>query len=175
MDAIVAAIALGDLRHLDNFVRILRSLGVPRGGEPERTLFHRLSDEPVHLFLFGGIGRPLIESAHHPLHLLRRDAGSDVDRYAAVHHRVEVAGKCRPIGFDAVALAMLEPIFFQHRALERRHGLAFTDDIQGHALAHFALGVAIGDQRLIAVRVHVDIAGRNHSSFGRNRPLAGRD
>ena len=54
--------------------------------------------------------------------------------------------------------AMLGAILFQDRAFQRRHRLALADDIQRHALAHFALGVAVGNNRLIAMRVHVDIA-----------------
>ena len=62
------------------------------------------------------------------------------------------------------------PVFLQDRAFERRHGLAFADNIQRHALAHFAFGVAVGDDRLIAVRVHVDIAGRHDVAFSRDSP-----
>ena len=61
---------------------------------------------------------------------------------------------------------MLEAILFQDRPFERRHGLAFADDVQRHALAHFAFSVTIGDDGLIAVRVHIDEARRNHVSLG---------
>ncbi len=56
-------------------------------------------------------------------------------------------------------LAMLGAVLFEDRAFQRRHRLAFANNIQCHALAHFAFGVAIGDQRLIAMGMHVDVAG----------------
>ena len=139
---------------------------------PKRALFHRLGDEPIHLLLFGGIGRPFFEAANHALYLLRRNTGGDVDRDPAAHHCVEIAGKGFPVGFDAVAFAMLGAVLFQDRAFQRRHRLAFADDVQRHALAHFALGVAVGDQRLIAVRMHVDIARRDDITLRRDRALS---
>ena len=69
--------------------------------------------------------------------------------------------------------AMLGAVFFEDRAFQGRHRLAFADDVQRHALAHFALGIAVGDDRLIAVGMHVDIAGRDHQALGRDRPRAG--
>src|ERR1044072_1477653 len=49
---------------------------------------------------------------------------------------------------------MFGPIFFEDRSFERRHRLALADDVQSHALTHFALCVAVIDHGLIAVRVH---------------------
>src|SRR5581483_10512078 len=171
--AIIAAVASGDSGHLDDLAGILRSLGVPRGGEPERALFHRLGHQAIHFFLLRRAGRPLLEAADHAFHLLRRDAGGDVDRHAAAPDRVEISGEGFPVGLDAVAFAVLGPIFLEDRSFERRHGLALADDVQGHALAHFALGVAVVDHRLIAVGVHVDVTGRDDVAFGGNRARAG--
>src|SRR4029453_1126950 len=86
VDAVVTTIAPDDLGHLGNFVRIFRSLRVPRSGKAERALFHRLDDEAIHLLLFRSIRRPLVESHADTLYLLRRDTRGDVDRYAALHH-----------------------------------------------------------------------------------------
>src|ERR1051325_824900 len=60
---------------------------------------------------------------------------------------------------------MLEPILLENRACQGCNSLALADDIESHALAYFALRVAVGDQRLIAMRVHIDVAGRNDPSF----------
>ena len=68
---------------------------------------------------------------------------------------------------------MLESIFFEHCAFQRRHCLALADDIEGNSLAHFTFGIAVGDDRLIAVGVHVDVAGTHNQTFGRNGALAG--
>ncbi len=170
--AVVTAVAIGDLGHLDHLAGTLRTLGMPCRSEAQSPLFHRLRDQPVHFFLFCGIRRPLFEAAYHALHLLRRHTGSDVDRDTAAHHRVEITGKSRPVGLDAVALAVFQPVLFQNRAFERRHGLALADNIQRHALADFAFGIAVGDQGLIAVRVHVDVARRDHIAFCRDRALS---
>ena len=61
---------------------------------------------------------------------------------------------------------MLGAIFLQYRTRKRCDRLALTDDIQRHPLAHFALGVAVGDEGLVAVRVHVDETRRDHISLG---------
>src|SRR6185503_4557198 len=67
---------------------------------------------------------------------------------------------------------MFQPIFFQDRPLERRNGLALADDVERHTLPYFALRIAIRDNWLVAVRVHVDIARRDHIAFGRNGALS---
>src|SRR5262245_28080758 len=173
MHAVVAAIALHDLGHFNNLFRTLRPFGVPRRGETERAFFHRLSDQPIHFLLLRRIGRALLKTANHALHLLGRNTGSDIDGNTAAPDRVEVARERRPIRFDAVSLAVLEAILLQDRALEGRHRLAFTDDIQGHALPHFAFGIAVGNDRLIAVRVHVDETRSYDIIFGGDSALAG--
>src|ERR1043166_6157032 len=68
---------------------------------------------------------------------------------------------------------MFEPILFQHGTCQRRHRLALADNIQGHSLANLTFGIAVGNQWLVAMRMHVDITGGYDSPFSRNRPLAG--
>jgi len=132
---------------------------VPRRREAQRAFFHCLRHEPIHLLLLGGMGRPLVKAHYHALYLLRRYTGGNVDRYAVFHHAVKISRECLPIGFDAVAPPMLETVFFQHCAFQRRHGLAFADNIQRHPLPHLAFGITVGNQRLVAVGMHVDVAG----------------
>ncbi len=123
--------------------------------------------------MLAGTGGPFFKAAYHPLDLLRRDAGGHIDRSPVLHQPVEVIGEGFPVGLDAVALSVLEPIFFEDGAFQRRHGLALADNIQGHSLAHFTFGIAVGDDGLITVSVHVDVAGAHNKAFGRNGPLAG--
>jgi hypothetical protein len=86
---------------------------------------------------------------------------------------MKVAGKCRPISLDAVTLAMLGAVLFENGPFERRNRLTLANDVQRHALAHFAFGVAVSDHGLVAVRVRVDVTRCDHAAFRRNSALAG--
>src|SRR5690348_18332846 len=63
---------------------------------------------------------------------------------------------------------MLESIFLQYRAFEGRNSLAFTDDIQRDTLTNFAFGIAIRNDRLIAMGVHIDKSRRDDVTFRRD-------
>src|SRR5512144_2337943 len=63
---------------------------------------------------------------------------------------------------------MLESVFLQNRAFEGRNSLAFADDIQGDALANFAFGIAIRNDRLVAVGMHIDKPRCDNVAFRRD-------
>ena len=162
MHAVVAAVLPHHPGHGDHLIRVLRPFGVPRGGEPQRTLFHGLGHVAVHALLLLRAGRTFPEAHHHALDLLRRHAGSHVHGDAAGRKPLEVLAERAPVRLDAVPVAVLGHILLEHRPHQRRHGLAFADDVEGHALADLALTVAVRDQRLVAVGVHVDVSRRHH-------------
>ena len=91
----------------------------------------------------------------------------------SVHNFVEIAGEGFPIGLDAMTFAMLDAVLLEDRAFQGCHRLAFADDVQRHTLTDFALGIAVGDQRLIAMGMHVDVTRGNHQTLRRDRPRAG--
>ena len=113
VNSVVAPVTPRHLGHVDDFIGILGASCMPRRGEAERALFHRLRDEAIHLLPLGSACRSLIESDNYALDLLGRDARGDVDGDAAVHDFFEIAGEGTPIGLDSVSPPMLESVFFQ--------------------------------------------------------------
>src|SRR5205807_110153 len=51
-------------------------------------------------------------------------------------------------------------------ALERPGRLSFAKDFGRHALTNFALGVAVFQEDVVGMRMHVDEAGSNDQSLG---------
>src|SRR3989338_1822772 len=172
MNSVVTAVALYHLGHLDHLMRIFRSFRMPRGSETQSALFHSLGNQAVHLFLLFTCSGPLLIANHYLLDLLGRNSGGDIDRNTPLHHAFKIAAKSAPISLNAVASSMLDAVLLQNGSRKRGDSLALTDNVHSHPLAHLALGIAISDQRLIAVSVHVDVSGGHHQPLGGNGPVA---
>ena len=69
---------------------------------------------------------------------------------------------------------LMSPICFDrallHRVVERAHRAAFAEDLRRHALPDFALGAAVGDQRVRRPRQHVDEARCDRQAGRHRRP-----
>ena len=77
-----------------------------------------------------------------------------------------IAGEVGPSYVHAVPEPLLFPVFCGGGALHGPDAVAFPYDVQSHTLAHFALGVSIGQNSDVAVGMEVDESGTHHQPAG---------
>ena len=135
------------------------------GGHAVRALLHRVGDEPRHPLELLRFRRALVVAHHELADLAEADVRQQVDRRLAALDRREVAGEVAPAPLGGRLL--------------RRDRSALADHLGGHALADLALGVAVGQQREVGVRVRIDEPGGERPCRGRRwsaspRPTPGR-
>ena len=105
MRRVVAAIAGHRLRHVEHFVRMLRSAALEARHQPPRAFFHRSRDELHHALALRGRGRTRLESHHHAPHLLGGDVRDRVDRDALLLEAREVLRERGPVGRGTILTA----------------------------------------------------------------------
>ncbi|MEZ5417726.1 MAG: hypothetical protein R2708_10315 [Vicinamibacterales bacterium] len=156
---VVAAVAGHGARHLQHLLRVLGAAALEARHQSPGALLHRPGDEAHHVAALGRRGLGAVVAHHHAPHLLRRDVRDGVHRDALALETVEVLRERPPVGRRAVGPGFLEMV-------ARRRARALAGDVERHALAHLALGGAVGQQRHLRVRMEIDEAGRHHQARG---------
>lgn len=99
--------------------------------------------------------------------IIDADIRSDIHGDACLLHRVEISAERGPRNRLAIDRRSVGGQF----AFERPRGLAFAKNFCRHALTDFALSVAIFQQNIIGMRVHIDESGCDDQSLGVNFPM----
>jgi hypothetical protein len=122
------------------------------GRDAGRALPHRGRHEVLHLLQLAGRGRTVVVADDHLARRAEAHVRQEIDGDALLLEQAEVAGEVRP------------RLRGGGRRL-RRNRARLADDLCGHALADLALRVAVGHERHVGMRVHVDEAGRDDAAL----------
>jgi hypothetical protein len=123
-------------------------------------LFHRGGDHGLHRFHVGRRRRAIVSPDDQLAHGAEADVRQQVDRDAVLREHAEVAVEVGPARRARFAVA----------DAPRRDRIRLADHLRRDTLPDLALGVAVGDQRDVRVRVHVDEARREHPAARVDRP-----
>ena len=163
-----------DLRERDQFVGGGKHVGRidEPGGEAQGTVAHGLVNQLLHLVhLFRS--RPSVDIAQDVFpDLATTRVGSDVDRNSLALDARKIFAQGRPVSLDAQRLqAPVEGCGGRAEDGPGRIGLA--RDLRRDALADFAFGLAVREQRKVRMAVEVNETGRHHQASGINHLLGG--
>ena len=133
-------------------------------GQAEGAVLHRLVSTSAFICL-ELLGRgPGVRVAHDALpDVVQADVGGDVDRSCPPFR---ASRSSRPASSSSTSLPRTVARWALQFALVRPGRVAFAEHLRRHALADLALGVAVFEQDVIGVRVHVDEAGRDDQALG---------
>src|SRR5688572_16358194 len=107
----------------------------------ERTVLHRLTNDVSHSLQFGGRRGALLAAVSGFKDQARSHIGADIRRYAALKNRSPVVAESR-------------------KTLCRGGRGTFSEDHRRNALPDHTLGIAVRENGLVRVIMHVDEARR---------------
>ena len=141
------------LRDLEHFFGLLGPSALEPRHQSPGALLHRAGGERFHAFELRDRRGPGVVADRDQPKLLEGDLRNHIHGDSLLPERAPIPGEIGPRVFR-----FRQPIAWRHRR-------ALADDVDRHSLADLALGIAVGQQALIRMRVQIDEARRHDQSF----------